>query len=186
VRRAEPGDARALAAIYAPMVESTAISFEESAPDAAEMARRIATIGAAFPWLVAEVEGIAGYAYASPHRARPGYRWSVDVSVYVRPEAQRSGIARRLYAGLFRALEAQHYYTAFAGVSLPNAASVALHRSAGFEDVGVYRNVGYKAGAWRDVLWLARPLRPATSAPREPLRLDDLPATALAALLAAL
>jgi L-amino acid N-acyltransferase YncA len=187
IRRVTSDDAASVAQIYAPIVAATAISFEEHVPDAKDMQRRIAALAPNFPWLVAENDdAIEGYAYASPHRERAGYRWSVDVSIYIRERARGLGIGRKLYATLFAILARQRYYSAFAGVALPNAASLALHRSVGFTEVGTYRNVGFKNGAWHDVLWLARPLQPLESPPREPRPLDTLPAAEIAALLAAL
>jgi phosphinothricin acetyltransferase len=170
VRPATTGDAAAFAAIYAPIVEETPISFETAAPGPAEMAARIARILRTHPWLAAEENGeVAGYAYASPHRERAAYRWSVDVAVYVRAGARRRGAARALYARLLEILTAQGFHRAFAGISLPNPASVAFHEAMGFEPVGVYRDVGYKAGAWRDVGWWGRPLALLADPPAEPL-----------------
>jgi phosphinothricin acetyltransferase len=171
LRVALPGDAAGIAAIYAPLVAGTSISFEVEVPDAAEMARRILADAGRWPWLVADDGGIAGYAYAGAHRARAAYRWSVDVSVYVAERARRGGIGRRLYGALLGLLIEQGYYNAFAGVTLPNAPSVALHRAIGFDLVGVYFNAGYKFGAWHDVLWLQRELRPPSANVAEPLPL---------------
>ncbi len=138
-------DAAAIAAIYAPIVEDTIISFEEIAPSADEMRSRIEDISATFPWLVAERAGrLLGYAYASRHNERAGYRWSVNVSAYVDAAARRGGVASSLYRALFALLEAQGFHRAFAGITLPNDASVGLHRSLGFELVGIYPEVGFK------------------------------------------
>jgi phosphinothricin acetyltransferase len=155
IRDADPHrDAGACAAIYAPFVEGSAVSFEEVAPDAGEMAARIAASQATHPWLVAVSGGeVAGYAYACPHRARPAYRWSADVSVYVAESCRRAGVGRALYAELLERLRGQGFQVACAGITLPNEASVRLHESFGFEPVGVYRGIGWKAGAWRDVGW---------------------------------
>ena len=175
VRFASTDDAPGIAQIYAPFVATTTISFEEVPPDAGEMRQRIIAARDIWPWLVSERDGaVAGFAYAGPHRNRAAYRWSVDVSTYVAPPFQRRGIARGLYETLFRVLVVQGYYQALAGITLPNDASVGLHRSAGFEPVGTYRNVGYKFGAWHDVLWLARPLRPFDTEPAEPRPLATL------------
>jgi L-amino acid N-acyltransferase YncA len=169
IRLATPDDAPALAAIYAPVVADTVISFELEPPDAAEMARRVERTLARTPWLVCALGGdVLGYAYAGPHRERAAYRWSVDVSAYVHAEARRRGVARALYASLFAALAVQGYRNAYAGVTVPNAASEALHRAAGFTPVGVYRGVGYKLGAWHDVLWLERALAPRVADPPAP------------------
>lgn len=155
IRDADPRrDAGACAAIYAPFVEQSAVSFEEVAPDAAEMSARIAATQATHSWLVAESRGeSAGFAYACPHRARAAYRWSADVSVYVGADRRRAGVGRALYTELLGRLRAQGFHVACAGITLPNEASVGLHESFGFEPVGIYREIGWKAGAWRDVGW---------------------------------
>lgn len=176
IRPASEGDAGAFAAIYAPIVEATAISFETTPPHRGEMAARIAATVRTHPWLAAEEAGaVAGYAYASPHRARAAYRWSVDVAVYVGEGARRQGAARALYTRLIGILTAQGFTAAYAGISLPNPASVAFHEAMGFAPIGVYRNVGYKAGAWRDVGWWGRPLAPLADPPAEPIPYPALP-----------
>jgi phosphinothricin acetyltransferase len=153
-RLATAEDAPAIAAIYAPYVSGTIVSFETDAPDAAEIAARIGRIGRQYPWLVAcSGDRIVGYAYACENRARLAYRWSVDAAVYLDPSAQRRGIGSALYRRLFALLRTQGYVNAFAGIALPNAASVAMHEAMGFAPIGVYRSVGYKLGAWRDVGW---------------------------------
>ncbi len=172
IRDADPQrDAAACAAIYAPHVEDNPVSFEERAPDVAEMAARIERIRAAHPWLVAERGGeVVGYAYACPHRQRPAYRWSVDVSVYVAARQLGEGLGRVLYAALFERLRAQRFRMAYAGITLPNPASVGLHESLGFVQVGTMREVGWKLGAWRDVGWFQLELAPAgPERPPEPL-----------------
>ncbi len=170
IRLAEEADADAIAAIYRPIVEETAISFETTAPDRREMARRIADTLTSHPWLVCDVDGaIAGYAYAARHRVRGAYRWSVDSSVYVASSHRQLGVGRGLYQSLFAILAAQGYFNAFAGIALPNQASVALHEAMGFERLGVYRRVGYKFGEWRDVGWWQLTLKPHAESPSEPL-----------------
>src|SRR4051794_28081143 len=169
IRLAAPADAAAVAAIYAPFCEKTAVSFEVAAPDAAEMATRITTVTMQYTWLVFEREdGIAGYAYATKHRERAAYMWSVDTAVYVEAASRRTGVGRALYEKLFTLLAAQGYFNACAGIALPNDASVALHTAVGFTSVGVYHDVGYKLGAWRDVAWLERRLQPSRAAPLPP------------------
>ena len=156
MRPAGPADAAACAAIYAPFVRNTCISFELEPPDEAEMARRIAAFSTSHAWLVAEVSGaVAGYAYGSPHRERAAYASSCDVAVYVDPAHARQGIGRTLYAALLPILAAK-FHAAFAGIALPNDASIALHEAMGFAPVGVYREVGWKMGGWRDVGWWQR------------------------------
>jgi L-amino acid N-acyltransferase YncA len=153
-------DAAACAAIYAPSVTHGVASLEEVAPDAAEFGRRMAAVTARYPWLVAELDGVvAGYAYASQHRARAAYRWSTDVTVYVSGAHHRRGVGRALYGRLFELLIQQGYHEAGAGITLPNDASVGLHESLGFRPVGVYRNIAFKFGSWRDVGWWQKTLR---------------------------
>jgi phosphinothricin acetyltransferase len=155
IRHADPErDAAACAAIYAPYVEGTSVSFEEIAPSPEEFAEHIASTSDRYPWLVLEDGGeVAGYAYASQHRARAAYRWAADVAIYVDPARHRRGAGRALYEALFELLRRQGITSACAGVTLPNDASVGLHRALGFELVGTYRDIGWKAGAWRDVSW---------------------------------
>ena len=175
VRLAQPDDATAIAAIYAPIVGDTVISFEIDPPAPEEMRQRIAATLVTHPWLVAEQEGaVLGYAYASQHRTRAAYRWSCDATVYIDEAARGRGIGTRLYTDLFNILCAQGFPAAFAGITLPNAASVALHEKAGFEHVGTYAHVGYKHGAWHDVGWWQRPLVPADGPPGEPRLLKDV------------
>lgn len=137
----------------------TAISFEDEPPGEIEMRRRIEDISSRYPWLVAESGGaVAGYAYASPHRTRAAYRWAADVAVYVERGRQRHGLGRALYGALLELLGRQGVQVACAGITLPNEASVRLHEAVGFEPVGVYRRIGWKAGAWHDVGWWQREL----------------------------
>jgi L-amino acid N-acyltransferase YncA len=168
IRMATEADAAAIADIYAPICLETPISFEESAPTVEEMARRIRTVTQTLPWLVLEDKGIAGYVYARPFRERAAYRWSVEVTVYVHEDHRRKGVARALYAALFRILTLQGYYKAFAGVTVPNAASESLHAAVGFVPVGVYHGVGYKHAAWHDVRFYEMALQSEQPVPQEP------------------
>lgn len=179
VRRADPDrDAARVAEIYRPAVEGNYISFEESAPAAVEMAERMRRVLARLPWLVAEDESglVVGYAYASSHRERAAYRWSVDISVYVDPAWHRRGIGRLLYDELLERLRGQGLVNVYAGVTLPNDGSVALHEAIGMTRVGIYQRVGYKLGAWRDVAWFEMRLaEPAANPPAEPGEPDRQP-----------
>jgi L-amino acid N-acyltransferase YncA len=176
VRLADPDrDATAVAAIYRPSVEDGLASFEEVAPDEAEVTRRMRSTLARTPWLVAEDSGaVLGYAYAGPHHERPGYRWSVNISVYVAPGAQGRGIGRRLYDELLAILRRQGFVNAYAGITLPNSASVALHETIGMRRIGVYQRVGFKLGAWRDVAWYGLRLNDPDGVPPEPIPLPEL------------
>ncbi|MGM9487940.1 arsinothricin resistance N-acetyltransferase ArsN1 family B [Ideonella sp. YS5] len=171
IRLASEADAAPIAAIYAPCVRSTPISFEVVPPSPAEMAQRIVNTLPRYPWLVEERDGaVAGYAYAGPYAQRVCYRWSVTTTVYVRDDYRGQGIGRRLYRALLALLAEQGFRSAYAGVTLPNAGSVGLHEAMGFTPVGVYRDAGHKLGRWHDVAWLQRALQP--DAPRQ----EDHPA----------
>jgi len=172
IRSVDPHrDAAACAAIYAPHVEASAVSFEEEPPDAVQLAERIARTTRTHPWLVAECDGeVVGYAYGCAHRSRAAYRWAADVSVYVDEGRRGEGCGRALYVELLERLRRQRLQVACAGITLPNEASVALHESLGFVAVGVYRRIGWKAGAWRDVGWWQLELKSRSGGPpAEPL-----------------
>jgi L-amino acid N-acyltransferase YncA len=187
IRLATLDDAEAIRDIYAPICEATPISFETHAPTVDEMRRRIAKTLESLPWLIREQHGEPiGYAYASPHRERAAYRWSVDVSAYVRDGHRRTGVGRTLYASLFALLRLQGFYKALAGITLPNPGSVGLHEALGFQTVGVYRHIGFKCGEWHDVVWYQLSLRDPTGEPEDPLAFEMVRsspewATALAA-----
>ncbi|HVR29136.1 MAG TPA: arsinothricin resistance N-acetyltransferase ArsN1 family B [Thermoanaerobaculia bacterium] len=172
IRLATPDDAPGVLAIYEPVVVETATSFEEVAPTLEEMAKRIADTLETYPWLICDCDGaVAGYAYATRFRARAAYRWAVETSVYIHPDYQRVGVGRALYRSLFALLALQGYVTAYAGIAVPNYGSTGLHEAVGFEPIGVYWNVGYKLGAWRNVGWWGRELRELPARPEEPLPL---------------
>jgi L-amino acid N-acyltransferase YncA len=170
-------DAAACAAIYAPFVRDTVISLEELPPGRSEMEARVQRISRTHPWLIAEDAGeVTGFAYASPHRERAAYRWAADVSVYLDPRHHRRGIGSTLYRTLFALLVRQGVHVACAGVTLPNEPSVAMHEALGFKPIGVYRRIGFKAGAWWDVGWWQLELVPPDAGtpaePGPPARLD--------------
>jgi L-amino acid N-acyltransferase YncA len=176
LRLAAPADAAQIAAIYAAFCLETAVSFETTAPDEATMRERISTLVQRYPWLVA-VSGtgdVLGYAYAGKHRERAAYRWSVDFTAYLAPEAKRRGIGTELYRALVRICQSLGYYRAFAGITLPNEASVRLHEKIGFRPIGVYRRVGFKLGRWHDVGWWNLDLLPEEDAPREPRSIGEI------------
>jgi phosphinothricin acetyltransferase len=185
IRVATAADAPALRCIYAPIVESTAISFEVEVPSVSEMTDRILDRQPAYPWLVAEAAGsIIGYAYAGKFAPRAAYGWSVETSIYVSEKARGRGTGKTLYAALFEILTLQGYRCAMAGITLPNAPSVGLHEESGFSLVGVYRAVGWKLGSWHDVGWWEKVLRAPTGAPQATVPYTELPEGAVQAALA--
>lgn len=170
IRPVAEADAPALEAIYRPVVLETAISFEWEPPDDHAWRERIARVAATYPWLVAvdESHRVRGFVYASSHRDPPSYRWSVNTSVFIHADARGQGVGKMLYRELHRQLVDLGYYRAFAGIALPNAASVALHESVGYRPLGVYEKVGFKLGQWRDVGWWQKELQPQRGEPRPP------------------
>ncbi|HEX5367961.1 MAG TPA: arsinothricin resistance N-acetyltransferase ArsN1 family B [Dehalococcoidia bacterium] len=175
IRLATVADAAAMQAIYEPYVRETAVSFETRPPSVAEFERRIADVLQRYPWLVCvdALDEVAGYVYASRHHERAAFAWSVDLAVYVAQPVQHSGVGRALYTSLVALLRLQGYYNAYAGITLPNDASVGLHRAVGFEPVGVMEHVGYKLGAWHAVSYWALELQPRIGAPAPPLSLEE-------------
>ncbi len=176
IRLATERDADQILEIYAPFCkENSFVSFEVRSPTLEEMQQRIAKVIQKLPWLVCDRDGeILGYVYATPHRERAAYQWSVDVSVYIGKKFRRSGIGRALYTSLFEILVLQGYYNAYAGITLPNPASEKLHKLMGFEPIGIYPSVGYKGGAWRDVAWFGRSLRSRSTNPKPPRNINTL------------
>ncbi|NWD06351.1 arsinothricin resistance N-acetyltransferase ArsN1 family B [Pseudomonas gingeri] len=174
IRTAVVADAHAIQGIYAPIVLKTAISFEEAPPSVEDIAQRIATTLQTYPYLVAEEDGeIKGYAYASQHRARPAYRWAVDVTVYIAESARRQGVGRQLYETMLPILDKQRFRAAYAGIAQPNEGSVGLHESLGFVHIGTYPEVGFKLGKWHDVGYWRLGLCQSTP-PLEPLLFPQL------------
>ena len=159
IRPVRPDDAQAIAALYAPYVRDTAITFEETAPDEAEFRRRVAQVTAVYPWLVWEEAGeILGYAYAHRVRPRPAYDWAAELSVYVARGRGGQGIGSGLYRVLLDLLRRQGIRQVYGVLSLPNEASRRLHLSLGFTQLAVFPNMGYKMGQWRDVGWFGKAL----------------------------
>ena len=174
IRFARESDAPAVVGIYGPFCEDSPVSFETTIPSVSEVERRIRTVSEQYPWLVCESQAkVLGYAYASRHHDRAAYRWSVDVAVYLSESNRGQGVGTALYTALFALLRIQGFFNAYAGITLPNPASVRLHQRFGFEPVGVYRRVGYKAGGWHDVSWWALPLRLPEDSPQEPILMQD-------------
>jgi phosphinothricin acetyltransferase len=177
IRIANPQDAAAILDIYAPIVRETAISFELDPPTLSQVQQRIEDTLLQWPWLVCEHQHeVCGYVYATRHRSRAAYQWSVDVSVYIREGMRRTGIGRALYTSLFELLSLQQFYNCYAGITLPNPGSVGLHEALGFQPVGIYQNVGYKLSAWHDVGWWQMALPTDRANPTTPIAFGTLTA----------
>ena len=178
IRLATDADAAQMLAIYAPSVRESPISFEVQLPSEAEFRTHVTDTLESLPWLVCDADGVVlGFAYAALHRPRQAYQWSADCSVYVHAGHRGRGVGRALYTSLFAGLRALGYYNVYAGITLPNAPSVALHEALGFVPVGVYRAVGYKMGAWHDVGWWELALREHGAVGSAPLPLGAVAGT---------
>jgi phosphinothricin acetyltransferase len=161
VRAATAADVAAIAAIYRPAVLAGTASFELDPPDEAEMLRRFeAVTDAGYPYFVATLDGrVAGYAYANAYRTRPAYRFTVEDSVYIAPEAQGKGVGTLLLKALVDASTAKGYRLMVAVIGdSRNQASITLHRNAGFTFCGTIHSVGYKFGRWLDSVIMELPL----------------------------
>lgn len=166
VREATHDDAGACAEIYEHYVLSTPITFEIEPPTAGQMAERIATSLQSHAWHVLESDGaVVGYSYATAYASRAAYQWSCETSVYLHKDFRGRGGGRQLYAALLERLAARGYRQAVAGITLPNEASVRLHEAFGFKEVGTFKDIGWKLGAWHDVLRLQRPLGDSAGTP---------------------
>ena len=159
IRFAKPSDARSLLDIYAPYVENTVITFEYEVPIIEDFANRIEKTLEKYPYLVAEEDGVVvGYAYASTYYARAAYDWAVELSVYVSQDARGQGVGSKLYDALEDLLEQMGYIHFLACISLPNEASLALHRKRGYQQVAHFPKIGYKFNRWHDIVWLQKSL----------------------------
>ena len=166
IRIAHPDDATAIHAIYAPSVTYGVATFETTLPGVPAMCERIVARLTQYPWLVWESEGeVLAYAYASRFRERAAYDWIAETSIYVREDAQRRGIARRLYGALLEAMRLQGINQAVGVITLPGETSVRMHESMGFEPAGVWRQSGYKLGHWWDVGVWQKTLQPPPERP---------------------
>jgi phosphinothricin acetyltransferase len=181
IRPAVKTDAKQIIDIYAPSILSAAISFETELPSIAEMQKRIETILQTYPWIVCEVDGkIAAYVYGSKHRDREAYQWSSECSVYVHQDFKGKGIGKEMYQLLFQILKLQGIRNVYAGITLPNEASVTLHENCGFEKFAEYENVGYKLRSWHTVGWWKLRLNNYDPDPPPPLKFSELDAEMIA------
>lgn len=160
IRPVNNEDVSDILAIYTPYITDTVITFETEVPTLEEFTDRVERIRKEYPYIVCEADGrVVGYAYASKHHERAAYKYSVDVSIYVAHEYHHKGIGSKLYSSLFEALNEYDYYTAYAGITLPNEKSVGIHKSFGFTEIGIFHKAGYKLDKWHDVLYMEKPLK---------------------------
>lgn len=178
IRLINETDAQAVLGIYKYYVDHTIISFEYEAPTFEEYLQRIETNTSNYPWLVCAHENkIIGFAYGSTHRYRTAYQWSPESTIYLAPDFHTKGIGRVLYETLLSLLKVQGYYNVFAGVALPNEKSIGFHRALGFEEIGVFKKVGYKHGDWHDTHWFQLTLSEHKLHPSPPYLLSEIIST---------
>lgn len=170
IRHATNHDAEAILKIYKPFIENTAITFEYTVPSIEEFQLRITPIIEHYPYLVCEFNNeVIGYAYAHKFRERAAYDWDIETSVYVNDQFHQKGIATKLYEKLLEECILQGFHNAFAGITLPNIKSEKFHAKLGFTEIGVFKNAGFKQGAWHSVLFMERNLIPCDGVP-EPVK----------------
>lgn len=175
IRIATLDDAEAIHAIYAPSVTHGTATFETVVPEVEAMRERIRSRLQHYPWLVWDEGGtMLAYAYAGRFRERAAYDWIAETSIYVHSEAQRRGIARRLYGCLLEAMRLQGINQAVGVITLPGEVSVLLHESMGFSPAGVWRQCGYKLGQWWDVGVWQKSLQAAAASPSPPTPFPQL------------
>ncbi len=166
IRPITPGDFAGTRDLYRHYIEASTASFEYLVPSQNEWKDRINAIILEYPWLILEYENrIIGYAYASKHRYRTAYSWSVESTVYIEQIYQGLGMGKVIYSALFDILRLQGYRNIYAGITLPNEKSVRLHQSMGFYEVGVFKKIGYKFGSWHDTGWFQMHLDDTGEAP---------------------
>ena len=176
IRTARSEDAAALAAIYAPFVTGTVVSFEFDAPSVEEFQRRIEATSTAFAYVVAEVVEsgeIAGYAYYGTLRSRPAYQWAAETSIYLAPAHQGRGLGSVLVEAIERLMAAQGIALSVACITSDNTGSIAFHERLGYEHCGEFCNCAFKLGRWLSVTWMEKQLLPCTEKPAERRTLTD-------------
>lgn len=175
LRSAVEHDAADMLALYAPYVLETTVSSEYEPPTLEVFIGRMRSYAERLPWIVCTVDGeTVGYGYASPHRTRAAYQWSVETSIYVASAWHRHGVASAIYAALFELLTMQGYYNIYVGITAPNERSMKFHKAMGFIISGAYQQSMYKFGQWRDVLWMGKSLRPHEGAPQPTVPFDAI------------
>jgi len=184
LRLAKTADAESILKVYAPYVKDTAVSFEYDVPILEDFAKKIESISERYPYLVCELEGeTVGFAYASAHRERAAYMWNAELSVYIDERYCRLGIGHSLYSALIEILKLLNIQTVYGGVTVPNENSVWLHKSLGFEVVGIYRKTGFKLGRWHDVVWYEKQIGSHTTPPRAAVPISEIGDTDVADIL---
>lgn len=171
IRNGTLEDTAELLDIYNYYVKHTSFTFDVKEPTFEEYRKKISDISNVYPWIVCELDNkIVGFAYASAHKPRCAYDWSADATIYLKSDVQSKGIGAKLYEVLFDQLKKQNIYNVYAGITVPNEKSIALHKKFGFEKIAVYKNVGFKLGKWSDVAWYHLQLIEITNNPPEPLK----------------
>jgi len=174
-----PNDAQAALDIYAYYVNNTSITFETVVPSLEEFGKRIDDVSKNYPWLVCLQDGkMVAYAFAKIHRPTGAYLWSPEVTIYVANDFQGKGIGRKLYEALFAILKLQGFYTVFAGVVVPNPKSIGLHKALGFEEIGLFKNIGFKLGSWHSAQWFQKSLDQTELIPKQPKSILEISGSA--------
>ena len=175
IRPATAQDVPRILEIYAPYVETTAISFEYTVPTLEVFTQRFLSIAAKFPWLVWEEDGsVLGYAYGSLPFERAAYQWSAEASIYLCPEAQGKGIGRKLYTALEDILRQQGYRKVYAIITTANEATVAFHEAVGYRHTATFPDCGYKFGTWYGTIWMEKDLNTCPAPPKTPIPVTEL------------
>ncbi|WP_010238846.1 GNAT family N-acetyltransferase [Clostridium arbusti] len=178
IRLATKADSASILNIYAPFITDTVITFEYEVPTMSEFTERMTNVQKKYPWLVCEIDDkIVGYAYASQFAERAAFKWSVDFSIYIDPVYQKRKIGRALYFSLFELLKLQGYYNAYAKITSPNIKSENLHKSMGFQPVGIYKNIAFKFGSWHDLICYSLKLMDYPKDVKETKSIDEIAIT---------
>ena len=175
VRLASKEDAAEILEIYAPYILNTTVSFETQLPSIEQFQQRIENCLKTYPWIVAVLNGrVAGYAYASKHREREAYQWTCECSVYMHNDFRGKAIAKLLYELLFQILKQQQFRNVYAGITMPNDASIRFHEKCGFEKFAYYENIGFKFSSWHSVGWWKLQINDYDQQLPPPLKLSQL------------
>jgi L-amino acid N-acyltransferase YncA len=176
IRPATAADEVDILRIYGPFVTDSSVTFVSTVPTPEEFHEKMARVARRFPYLVCTINGeVAGFAFAAEERPHDVFQWNTELSVFLDPRFHRKGVATALYTALIQILKVQGFYNLYAAISLPNDASIALHRHFGFEDRCRYERSGFKMGQWHDLVWMhLRLSQPLALPSRPPKRMDEL------------